>query len=61
MRQSRNFKFYLIFAPLGIAQISLALRSLVAKIQISNFRISNCRDAPSASFFLLFCRFKIFL
>jgi len=37
MRQSRNFKFYLIFAPLGIAQTSLALRSLITKIQ--NFKL----------------------
>ncbi len=32
-----NFKFHLIFAPLGIAQTSLALHSLVAKIQ--NFKL----------------------
>jgi len=31
----------LIFAPLGIAQTSLALRSLIAKIQNSKFQISN--------------------
>ncbi len=42
MRQSRNFKisdfrFYLIFAPLGIVQTSLTLHSLVAKIQ--NFKL----------------------
>jgi len=40
MRQSRNFKFQisLIFSPLGIAQTSLALLSLVEKIQIVGTR-----------------------
>ncbi len=39
-RQSRNDKFQipLIFSPLGIAQTSLALLSLVEKIQIVGAR-----------------------
>ncbi len=40
-RKVANSKFHLIFAPLGIVQTSLALRSLIAKIQ--NFKFFSSK------------------